>query len=276
VNRPPQGPPLPPYRDAPPCSPAAQPPTPPGPLPTPIANPPQSPSIAQLLRGTPLANVFPGRPNPGNPPVDGRTCALRVLGQYLTGLVFCRQGQVGGNPVFFSVPETNFYEERPGPEEDLEFPSFAAMSGETMTRLRGMGPMRAAANTRDLFGPGTVLVPQGEREEVIPIEVWSSQLPELRAMAAKLEQAFNPTAERQGFLLSMPDYYGQTARFMLERIEWPDDGAVRNRRKCVLYVFVSFDVVRLTSYVESTIVAQLDTEIPEFASSQVVPPEAFD
>jgi hypothetical protein len=272
VNRPPRDPPLPPHRDASPGTPAAQPPIPPGPQPTPILNPPQAPTPAQLIQGTPIGQVFPGRGNPGNPPLDGRTAALRVLGAYLTGLVFCRPGQVGGNPVFFSIPPENFYEERPGPEEDLNFPSIACMNGDVTNRPRGMGPMRANAATKDVFGIGTVLVPQEEREEVIPLEVWSSQLPELRGMVAKLEQAFNPTAERQGFIVVMPDYYGQTARFMLERVEWPDDGAVKNRRMCRLYVFVAFDVVRLVNYVETTVAAQADTEIPAYANPLVVPP----
>lgn len=262
-------PPRPPYPNAPECSPAAQPPVPPGPPPHPILNPPVPLTAAQMLVGTPVDDVFPRRANPGNPPLDGRTAALKALGVYLTSLAYCRPGQVGGSPVFFGIPPEDFLVERQGDEVDLNFPSMVCLDGPMENKPRGF-QAQPDPKSRDLFGPGTVLMSHGEHEEVVPIEVWSSTLPELRAIVAKVEQAFNPTQERSGFLLRLADYYWQTARYMYERTEWPDDAnAVKNRRMARVHVFVSFDVVRLVNYVQSLVQTQLDTEVPGFANPQV-------
>ncbi len=263
--------PRPPYPNAPDCSPAVQPPADPGPQPEPILNPPVPLTAAQMLVGTPVNDVFPRRANPGNPALDGRTAALKALGVYLTDLAFCRPGQVGGNPVFFGIPAENFFVERPGDEVDLPFPSIVAVDGPMENKGRGF---QSAINpsSQDQFGAGTVLYTHGEHEEVVPLEIWSSTLPELRAIVAKIEQSFSPTQERTGFLLLLADYYMQTARYMYERTEWPDDAsAVKNRRMARVHVFVSFDVVRLANYTTMLPQATLDTETPAYANPTVVP-----
>jgi hypothetical protein len=272
--------PLPPYANAPRYSPAAQPPVPPVPLPPANLNPPQEPSTSALLYGTPQDDSFPIRPDPGNPPLDGRTASLQELGRYLTGLVFCRVGPIGGQPIFFSIPLENFYVEEPGPEQDLEFPSMVVVGSEsgidgdwgggTASRIGGKVPLD---NTLNLFGYNTALVPQGEHEEVVELEVWSTEKPELRGIVAKLEQAFNPTQERSGVLLALPNYYFQTARFVHYGTRWPVEGAVRNRRKAVLKIWMAFDVVELVNVSQMTISGgQVDVEIPQYADPRVAVP----
>jgi hypothetical protein len=261
VNR--RSPPLPPYRNAPPGSAAAQPPVPPQPPPPTILNPPQSPTAAQLLVGTPQDNVWPTRLDPGTPPLDARTAALQSFATYITNLVFTRVGATGGNPVFFSIPRENFWLDQPGPEEDLYFPSIGVLSGPGEVKHRGgIGPCVIADNTADLFGPGTALILLGELEETIGLEVWTSNLFELYAVVATIEQALNATQERHGILLLTPDYYQQTARFILEKTEWPEDMAPQNRRKAVLSVFMAIDKVRLVNYTRSLPLGQIDSETP--------------
>ncbi len=263
-------PPRPPYPNAPPWSRAAQPPTPPATQPQPILNPPVALTPQQMLVDTPVGVVYPGRGNPGNPPQDGRTTALKALGAYLTSLTYCRAGAVGGSPVFFAIPPENFFVDRPGDEVNLPFPSIAVASDEAPT-LRSRGFAQSIDNsTRDLFGYGTALLPMHEVEETVTFDVWSSQLPELHGIMAKVQQSFSPTLERQGFLLTLADYYYQTARFMLEGVRWPEDGgAVKNRRTAQFTVFMAFDEVRLVNYVQMLAQGQLDTETPQFASPQV-------
>lgn len=250
-----------------------QPPTPPGPQPTPILNPPIALTPAQQLVGTPIDNSFPRRPVSGIPAIDGRTCALKALGAYLTSLPYARVGQTGGLPVYFGIPAQNFFVDRPGPETDLPFPSIAATDGPSETKPRGLAPQPDYAS-QDVFGAGTVLFVHGEREEVIPLEIWSSNHPELRGIVATVEAAFQPTQERIGFLMQLPDYFGQTARFMYERTEWVEEAdAVKNRRKAIVHVFMSYDIVRLVNYVPMTPQMTVDTETPKFALPQVIAPD---
>ena len=227
-------PPRQPYPNAPPWSPAHQPPEKAPPLPPPVVNPPQQPTVQDLLVGTPVGDVYPRDPSIDGVPVDGRTAALQSLGVYLTSLVYCRPGRLGGPPVYFAIPPENFHVDRPPSEVDLIFPALVALSGPVTARSRGLIPT-VDESTRDVYGAGTALIVQEEREETVPLEVWSSTLPELRAILAKLEQAFHPTEERNGFLLRTPAYYWRTARFILEAPEHPDEPmAVQNRFKGVV------------------------------------------
>jgi len=94
------------------------------------------------------------------------------------------------------------------------------------------------------------------------------------AAVAKLEQAFNPTQERSGILLALPNYYFQTARFVHYGTRWPVEGAVRNRRKAVLKIWMAFDVVELINVSQMTISGgQVDVEIPQYADPRVVVPD---
>lgn|GEM_PF-4075555 len=266
----PRRPPRPPYPNANPRSPAHQPPSLGQPLPPAVLNPPQFPSAAQLLQGTPIDAVYPGRPAVDATPLDGRTAALQSLGVYLTSQPFCRPGAIGGNPVFFGIPPENYFIDRPGPEVDLPFPSIVAVAGQS--NFEDINVVTIDKTTKDVYGAGTALINHGEQEETVTLEIWSSTLPELRSIVAGISKSFNPTYERNGFLLAMPNYYGRTARFLLDNIVWQDDpGAVKNRRFAHVMVFVSYDVVRLVNYTLMTPLAQAETEIPRYANPQVVP-----
>jgi len=269
VNNPPR----PPYPNAPECSPAHQPPEPPGPQPTPILNPPTPLTAEQLLIGTPTDNVFPRRPIAGVPPIDGRSVALKALGVYLTSLPYARVGQIGGNPVYFGIPYENYFIDRQAEPNELPFPSIAATDGPVESKKRGFQP-QPNYSTRDQFGQGTILYMHEEREEIVPLEVWSSTHPELRSIVATIEAAFHPTQERNGFLLRLPDYYWQSARFMLERTEWAEEAsAVKNRRMAKIHVWMSYDVVHLVNYVTMLQQSVVDTEIPTTASPLVIAPD---
>lgn len=225
----------------------------------------------QLLVGTPIDNVYPGRPAVDTTPLDGRTAALQSLAVYLTSLAFCRPGAIGGDPVFFGVPLENFLIDRPGSEQDLVFPSIVAVAGES--NFEDINVVTIDKTTKDVYGAGTALIIHGEQEETVTLEVWSSSLPELRCIVAGISKSFNPTYERNGFLLLMPNYYMRTARFLLDNVVWQDDdGAVKNRRFAHVKVFMSYDVVRLVNYTTMQVVTTVDTEIPAFANPEVVPP----
>ena len=219
--------------------------------------------------GTPIDDVYPRRALLDGTPVDGRTAALQSLGIYLTSLAYCRPGTIGGCPVYFELPKENFHVDRPPSEVDLIFPALVALSGTVVERPRGMNPV-VDESTRDVHGPGTALLVLEEREETVPIEVWSSTLAEVRALLARLEQAFHPTQERNGFLLRTPHYYWRSARYMLEGTELPDDAqAARNRFKGLLRVFMSYDIVRLVNVVGMLPQGEMDTETPEFSKVRV-------
>jgi hypothetical protein len=274
VNR--RDPPLPPYPGAPPYSSAAQPPVPPGPQLEPILTAlPRRPAGRQLLVGTATDDAFlPKVPLEGGiPTLDGRAAALASLGSYLLDQVFARPGQAGAPPIFFRIPPENFSVDRPNDNVDLIFPSVVALPGPVENKPRGF-QAQPDPNTVDLFGPGTVVYTHGEIEEVITLEVWSSNLAELRSIVARLEQSFFPsTGDRGGFLLLLPDYFGVTARFMFERAEYPDDGAaVRDRRRAHILVFMSFDVCRLGPYRLMVTQGQVDVEIPTTSNLDVAFP----
>jgi hypothetical protein len=225
--------------------------------------------VQDLLVGTPVGDVYPRDPSIDGVPVDGRTAALQSLGVYLTSLVYCRPGRLGGPPVYFAIPPENFHVDRPPSEVDLIFPALVALSGPVTARSRGLIPT-VDESTRDVYGAGTALIVQEEREETVPLEVWSSTLPELRAILAKLEQAFHPTEERNGFLLRTPAYYWRTARFILEAPEHPDEPmAVQNRFKGVVRVFVAYDVVHLVHVRGFRPAGQVDAESPAYADPRV-------
>lgn len=255
---PPQPPPLPPNASS-----AAQPPVPPKRLPPSLprgAGTQQSPD-SLIVGGASLGRVFPYQGEPGIAPIDGRTVALRWLGSYLTSRLYARPGAWGEEPMPFRVPLANFFVEPPGPEEDLPFPSIAVIGVNAEEEPIGLTPT-PDEQTTNVYGVGTVAVPMYSRDERVRLQVWSSELPELRGIVEGITQAFAPTEGRTGIVVRMPDYYGQTVRFTLLATDWPlEAAAVRNRRWAFVEVRMEYDVTRLVRFARISPQVQTNVEL---------------
>jgi hypothetical protein len=231
----------------------------------------------QTASGDLLGNVLPLIADPGPAPVDGRTCALQALGRYLTEIPYRMRGNKGDPPAQpgqppatagLMLPAANFYLDDPDPEQDMVYPSIVCTGG-TATKTRCGFTPEPDATTQDVYGVGTVVVPQWTHSEEITLHVYASQLANLRGLMSMVEQMLVPADGVGGVLLQLPDYYGEVARFTLAGTEWErDDGAIRNRRSAVHRVQLDFLVVRLVAYAPFVPVVTLDVETPAYADAR--------
>lgn len=285
---PPRRPPLWPYNSA------RQPPRPPGPPPArPLVGPAAPAGHSQVTgaaRGSPIGgeqpwqfrlpdgrivgNRLPLQADPGPAAKDGRTCALEALGRYLTENLYRRLGDAtdpspvpGQAPaVPFSVPPANFYTDEPDPEVDMLFPAIAVAGGDA-EKTTWLGGGEPDPKSRDVWAPGTALVPLWRHEEDLQLKVYGSQLASLRGLMGGIEQLLQPSNGVGSVRLLLPDYYGEVCRFQLAGTDWtPQLDAVRNRRYAVHRLRFDVKIVRLVAYVEMLPSATVDTETPEFAS----------
>lgn len=214
-----------------------------------------SEKIRSLLFGTPFGAIFPPAQNPASGEVDGRTHALRILRSYIAELTFRRSGDFDkatgkrGAPVEFRIPEGDVYVEWPDNEDDLRFPSVALLAtAPAIYASIGLTP-RHEEETRDVYGPGTVLYWISEYTETISLEVWTSSRAERRAIKAGLEFALVPVEQMYGIRFRMPDYFDELVCFTLQGVEVIDDEtAARNRRRLRMSVEMRFNMVALANY----------------------------
>jgi hypothetical protein len=271
-----------------------QPPRPPGPpVPKPLAGPTAPTGHSQvtgavsgsqyggeqpwqfaLPGGTIVGNRLPLQIDPGPAAKDGRTCALEALGRYLTENVYRRLGDaVDPSPVpgqapakAFSLPAANFYTDEPDPEQDMLFPSIAVAGGDA-EKSKWLGGGEPDPESRDVWAPGTVLVPLWRHEEDLQLKVYGSQLASLRGLMGGVEQLLQPSNGVGSVRLVLPDYYNEVCRFFLVGTDWtPQLDAVRNRRYAVHRLHLDMKIVRLVAYAEMIPSVTVDTETPEFAS----------
>lgn len=204
-------------------------------------------ALRALVAGPLFGDVQPPRPPPkaGRETVDARTAALRALKAYLTGCVFYLPMGEGREPEPFQVCPENFLIKASDGEHAQKYPSITVMGQPGKYEAASFVPL-VDEDTRDQFGLGTVLVRHATYVEELALEVEASQEPEMRAVLAGLETAFNPTDGRSGLLLQTRGYFGVPARFLLVgRENYTETDSARNRRRAQVKVALDLNVVSL-------------------------------
>jgi hypothetical protein len=213
-----------------------------------VANFPSA--VRPLVQGTPWGEVFPPKPNPANPSLDGRTAALYVLRDYITALVFNRYAGPQAPPIPFTIPPANFYVEWPDSTADMVTPSISVTDDRGDYDVIGLVSY-IEEDTVDVYAPGTVLQWQAEYIETINLEVHASKKAERRAICAGLEIAFSPTEQMSGVRFQMPLYYDELVCFTMMRRENMDtEDSARNRRTAQIELQMRFNIVRLVNVLD--------------------------
>lgn len=241
---------------------------------------------SELLFGDPFDGApFPPQGNPSPAAVDGRTACLRVLGDYLSELVFRRAGDkrpdgTRGEPIRFRIRPEDIHVEWPDHEDKMQFPSAVLLAGSSPAEYDSIGltPTLEEA-TADVLERDAAVWWMSENVELVQLEVWCNTKAERRAIKAGLEEALVPLQQMYGLRFTVPDYYGQVVTFALQRSSVFDepDGA-RGRRRVRFELEMRFNQValarqqkRLTAYSEVDVGTGVDTSVPD-----QVPPERRD
>ena len=229
------------------------------------------PSLLRRVGGALWGAVFPPRPAPPAPSEDARTHALRALRDYVAEIVFQVPEGKAGATAAYRVPKDRIFIEWPDDAATRQLmPSIEFLPGVAEHRFPGLTPT-ADESTIDVFGAGTVLVPQYEHVERIQIEVRAVHRSQRRLLLAALEQALQPS-EDLGELRLLTEHYGQPVRFSsVERQNFDDEDSGRGRRRGTLTVEMGIDVCRLVRAVPIRSIAvpadvvTSDQPLPEIA-----------
>jgi hypothetical protein len=199
------------------------------------------PNVASTLPDPLAGDVYPKRPAPLPSPRDARTHALKGLFAYLSALRYVRQGATTGpETISFPVPADQLFVEWPDNVQALPFPSIVALDGRADYVGHGLGPPTVFGDTVGAAGPGTALIRGDEYVEDVRLEVWASTKGQRRGILAALEMAFKVSQKRGSLLITLPDYYGQTARFLpKERLLSGEDRNAIGRRTASFTVTMS-------------------------------------
>jgi hypothetical protein len=181
--------------------------------------------------------VLPARPLPNLPDRDARDHGLDVLRKYIAALVFRRTNAPGQPPIPFQIPIESIHKDQPDDVTSLNLPAIGFIPGVGRHETFGLGPPKLLESTTGVFGPGTALLHVSDYIERFTIEVWSSKIPERRAIVAGLKVALRASDASSAIYLKSPDYYGMPACVSLLESQYiDDDAAVRNRRRAFLMV----------------------------------------
>jgi hypothetical protein len=214
--------------------------------------------IDRLLDGTRWGRVTPRTAGPPVPSVDGRTAVLERFADYLHEVVF-QVPDPPGPPRPYQIDRDRFVVEWPDSETDLKFPSVVFEPGHYELSPKGLTPY-ADEGSRDVHGPGTVLVCSYEYVERVTLAVWASTRAQRRSTLAGIEWALAPVEEIGGIRLRVPEYYGQTAMFTpLEGENVDVEDSARRRRRSTVVFEVRFDLVTLRRYEEIVPLAEVAT-----------------
>lgn len=222
-----------------------------------------SEKIRKLLYGTPWGEVFPPKSNPSTLAVDGRTCCLRVLREYVTDLTFFREDAKGRPPIPFQIRPENFLIEWPDNPAQMAHPSVVVLPSRAVFDAFGLAGY-VEEYSRDVYAPGTVLQWQSEYVEVINLEVHAASKAERRGILAGLDVAFSPTEQMSGVRFQVPAYYNELVCFSLNRREIMDDlDGARRRRRAQVELEMRFNVVALVNYAALVPTAKVVTDVDE-------------
>lgn len=210
---------------------------------------PLPPEVADLLIGDPFGAVDPPKPDLPPPARAGRSAAIKSLGDYLCARTYWRSGGTDKPLIPFRVPREQFLDEWPDDDVDLVFPSIGVEPDLGNYESIGLGSY-IREETRDQFGPGTVIQQQGEYIENLQVQIWASKKAERAALVQGIEDGMIPTEQRYGLYLKMPGYYNGAARFSLMSRKNIDEEAAQGRRTALLTIELCFCVVRLVRCVD--------------------------
>ena len=182
---------------------------------------------------------------------DSRTHALLRLRQLLS-LVTFRRTVAPGDPEgeAFRIPLSQIHEEMPDDIQELVPPAigFLPIPGPGVHDSMGMGGLDVLEETKDMYGPGTVVVRYGELIEPFTIEVVAAKKSHRRAVVAGLQQILRLVEESRTLRLTLPDLFNSIADFELTDTLYIDDPYVaQNRRKAHLHVTLTVSEVFLAS-----------------------------
>lgn len=180
--------------------------------------------------------------------MDPRNAAAKALGAYLSRVMFVVNGTT---PKQFQLRRV--HEEWPESFEKLEYPC-AAITSSTEPREHTFQPF-PLEETWNKFCPDSVLWKTAELAMDMQVDFWLTNKPEREAVAARLDDAFNPTEIRSGVLLAGPaEYWRLPVRVTLIDGTRVDNGpSAQNRDREYRARFrVEVDVVSLRTAVELT------------------------
>jgi hypothetical protein len=201
-----------------------------------------------LLFNSTLNRVYPPMPAALLPDKDARDYALAKLREYLCALVFQRTGDVNGPTIPFSLPKDSIQIQQPDDIKNLPLPGIGIIPGRGVHESIGLGPPVVIESSKDIAGPGTALLRNGDYVEPVTIEVWGSKSAERRALVAGLKSALRASDGSYGIYLLLPEYYNMTAEFALNESQYIDgDEVSRNRRRAHLMVTMRVCEVTLTN-----------------------------
>jgi hypothetical protein len=205
--------------------------------------------LRKLLFGTPWGETFPPSPPPRTLAKDGRTVALEILREYVCNLDFFRPMALNQPPQKFNIDPENFHLEWPDNVVDFVSPSVVIIPGQPATyEVIGLTTY-VEEETRDVYGPGTVLQWQSEHTELFELEVWTDSIVLRRSVIAGLENALTPTEQMFGLRFRMPDYFNELVCFTLFHKNLVDGPMSANRRRKVQFgIHMRFNIVALVNY----------------------------
>jgi|WetSurMetagenome_2_1015567.scaffolds.fasta_scaffold101389_3 hypothetical protein len=204
-----------------------------------------------LLQGTPFGTILPTRPEVQTHVEGGRMVALRILKDYISELTFFRLNNAAtGSAIPFKIDARNIHIEQTS-REDYAPISIVFLPGPFEYEGIGLNAY-IDEDTKDVYGRGTAVQENCVYKEQLQIEIWCEEGPQRSALISGLERWLSPTEQYAGLRFQMPDYYGRTCCFSLNRGERGDipDTAVKNRRVAVLSVSLDFNVASLVNVVE--------------------------
>jgi hypothetical protein len=218
-----------------------------------------------------IGDVLPALPPIPVQAVDARTHALRALRDYVCALEFRRENAEGQPPIPFKVLPENFHIDLP---DDVSAVDFAA--GTCVVAPTGRysyDPTNSfAEQTRDVFGPDTVLQFMATYTEKFSLEYRCALVQQRRAWKAGLEAAMAPDEDVWVLRLNTRGYYGQIATFdytdgMLA--DSPDEG--RRRRTAQIGMTMITQVVRIVRSRRLVPQPSINTDVDEATGLPIGP-----
>jgi hypothetical protein len=219
-------------------------------------------NVREKVVGFLWGDVRPERVPPPNDELDARLHAVHALFDYLSKIEFALDEDGDGKTRAFRIKREQFLDEWPDDMKSLIFPSVTALPGEMVLTPRGL-TNDLDETTTDKFGKGTCVLPLHEHQEKIVLDVFATTRFQRAAVVAGFERAFDASEQMSGIRLPLPRYFGQQARFTLERVDMVDDAdSARRRRQAKLTVRMEVDVCRLVDVVTFEPRARVTVEPP--------------
>ncbi len=201
-----------------------------------------------LIVGRWFGQVYPAKEPRPLPAADARDHALRRFREFLAALVFSRKGDTPGSTISFQVPIDSIFVDQPDDPQRLTFPAISIVSARGDHDTYKLGPFELQDDSLDVYGPGTALLEQGWYEEEFTLEVWGNHPADRLALLAGIKAAMRMSQRSYALILTLPNYYDQTAQFSLEASQSVDDPSViLGRRRAQLYIALGVSEVLLVN-----------------------------